>query len=137
MTQQQPIRCNTCSVRWRAVCGALSRTEIERLNAIAHHRTIPQGQAIVADLPAFYYGTAERNVRIANAILHEVADELGLEVAPLYARTRRQGGPRYALNQVAADFFHPNDRGYRVWASAFIPLLDKRVQPDGSTATDA
>lgn len=49
MTQQQPIRCNTCSVRWRAVCGALSRTEIERLNAIAHHRTIPQGQAIVAD----------------------------------------------------------------------------------------
>lgn len=49
MTQQQSIRCDTCAVRHRAVCGALSRTEIERLNAIAHHRTVPQGQAIVAD----------------------------------------------------------------------------------------
>ena len=49
MTQQQPIRCDTCAVRHRAVCGALSRTEIERLNAIAHHRTVSQGQAIVAD----------------------------------------------------------------------------------------
>ncbi|MBS0270111.1 MAG: Crp/Fnr family transcriptional regulator [Proteobacteria bacterium] len=49
MTQQQSIRCDTCAVRHRAVCGALSRTEIERLNEIAHHRTVPQGQAIVAD----------------------------------------------------------------------------------------
>jgi len=49
MTQQQSIRCDTCAVRHRAVCGALSRTEIERLNAIAHHRTVPSGQAIVAD----------------------------------------------------------------------------------------
>lgn len=49
MTQQQSIRCDTCAVRHRAVCGALSRSEIERLNAIAHHRTIPQGHAIVAD----------------------------------------------------------------------------------------
>jgi acyl-CoA thioesterase-1 len=46
------------------------------------------------------------------------------------------------VNQVAADFFHPNDRGYRVWASAFIPLidrlplLDKRAQPTESTTTD-
>ncbi|HVX35713.1 MAG TPA: Crp/Fnr family transcriptional regulator [Hyphomicrobium sp.] len=49
MTQQQPIRCDTCAVRHRAVCGALSRAEIGRLNAIAHHRTVSQGQAIIAD----------------------------------------------------------------------------------------
>jgi acyl-CoA thioesterase-1 len=92
--------------------------------------------AIVADLPAFYFGAAERNVRIANGILHRVSGELGLEVAPLYAATKHQSGLRYALNQVAADFFHPNDRGYRVWASAFIPLLDRRVPATPSTATD-
>jgi acyl-CoA thioesterase-1 len=28
---------------------------------------------------------------------------------------------------VAGDFFHPNDRGYRVWASAFLPLLDRAI----------
>lgn len=47
--QLQTIRCDTCAVRHRAVCGALSRTEIEQLNAIAHHRTVLQGQAIVAE----------------------------------------------------------------------------------------
>jgi len=92
--------------------------------------------AIVADLPAFYFGAAERNVRIANEIVRRTADELGLEAAPLYEATKRQSGLRYALNQVAADFFHPNDRGYRVWASAFIPLLDRRVPATPSTAAD-
>jgi lysophospholipase L1-like esterase len=91
---------------------------------------------IVADLPAFYFGAAEKNVRIANGIVHRVAEGLELDVAPLYAATKRQSGLRYALNQVAADFFHPNDRGYRVWASAFIPLLDRRVPAAPSTAAD-
>jgi lysophospholipase L1-like esterase len=93
-------------------------------------------QAIVADLPAFYFGPAEKKVRLANSIVHRVADELELDVAPLYATTKQQSGLRYALNQVAADFFHPNDRGYRVWASAFIPLLDRRVPATPSTAAD-
>lgn len=92
--------------------------------------------AIVADLPAFYFGAAEKKARIANEILRVIAEDLGLEVAPLYAATKQQSGLRYALNQVAADFFHPNDRGYRVWASAFIPLLDRRVPATPRTAPD-
>ncbi len=91
--------------------------------------------AIVSELPSFYVGPRERRVREANAIVHRLAALHGLEVAPLYVRTRRQGGALYALNQVAADFFHPNDRGYRVWASAFIPLLDRRFPATQSTAT--
>jgi lysophospholipase L1-like esterase len=86
---------------------------------------LPSG-AIVGDVPAFYFGAAERRVQEANSIVHRLAAQRGFEVAPIYARTRRQGSARYALNQVAADFFHPNDRGYRVWASAFLPLLDRR-----------
>lgn len=82
--------------------------------------------AIVSELPAFYLGKAERNVAIANAIVHDLAGQHGFEVAPLHSVTRRQGVTRYALNQASADFFHPNDRGYRVWASAFLPLIDAR-----------
>ena len=84
------------------------------------------GDAIVGDIPAFFYGGAEKRVQVANSIVHRLAAERGFEIASVYARTRRQGGIRYALNQVAADFFHPNDRGYSVWASAFLPLLDRR-----------
>lgn len=82
-------------------------------------------QAIVADVPCFFFGEAERRVRVANTILRKSAEEHGLPVAPLYARTKRQSAAWMAINQVAADFFHPNDRGYRVWASAFIPLIDR------------
>jgi acyl-CoA thioesterase-1 len=83
--------------------------------------------AIVSEVPAFYVGTAEKRARAANAIVHRLADARGFGVAPLHRSTHSQGGARYALNQVAADFFHPNDRGYRVWASAFLPLLDRRL----------
>jgi lysophospholipase L1-like esterase len=97
------------------------------------YAALPAG-AIVADLPSFYLGSAERKAREANAIVRRLAAERGFEVAPLHAATRRQGAARYALNQVAADFFHPNDRGYRVWASAFLPLLDRVVDETHSTA---
>lgn len=46
---EHPIRCDSCAVRHRAVCGALSRPEIERLNAIAHHKTLPPGHIILRD----------------------------------------------------------------------------------------
>ncbi|MBC7723995.1 MAG: SGNH/GDSL hydrolase family protein [Burkholderiaceae bacterium] len=86
------------------------------------------GIAIVADLPSFYFGEAERRVRTANEIVHRVAAENHLEVAPLYRITRGRTAARTALRDVAADFFHPNDRGYSVWASAFEPLVIQAVR---------
>ena len=94
--------------------------------------SLPAG-SIVAEMPSFYLGSSERNVRAANLIVHRLASEHGFEVAPLHARTRRQGAALYALNRVSVDFFHPNDRGYRVWASAFLPLVDRLV---ASTSDD-
>ncbi|MET4703644.1 SGNH/GDSL hydrolase family protein [Frigoribacterium sp. UYMn621] len=102
------------------------------------YASLPAG-AIVAEVPSFYLGAAERNVKVANTIVHRLAEEHGFEVAPLYAKTRGQGAALYALNRVAADFFHPNDRGYRVWASAFLPLIDRAVPSttgDGTASGD-
>lgn len=79
--------------------------------------------AIVADLPSFYFGEWERRVNVANEMVRSTAAELGLAVAPLHRVTRVRTAARTALRDVAADFFHPNDRGYAVWASAFEPLL--------------
>jgi acyl-CoA thioesterase-1 len=83
--------------------------------------------AIVAEVPSFYLGTKERQAREANVILRRIAAEHALYVAPLHAATRRVGAPWYVLRQVASDFFHPNDRGYRVWASAFFTQVDRRL----------
>ncbi|MEY9851888.1 acyl-CoA thioesterase-1 [Leifsonia sp. EB41] len=78
--------------------------------------------AIVADLPYFYLPHNERKVAVANGILREAAAERGLTVVPLHEAMRREGW-RGALHHFADDWFHPNDHGYRVWASAFLPAV--------------
>lgn len=80
------------------------------------------GHAVVADLPCFHFPHNERKVAVANQLLREVAAEHGLTVVPLHAITKRQGF-RSVATQFANDLFHPNDRGYRIWADAFLPAL--------------
>jgi acyl-CoA thioesterase-1 len=82
--------------------------------------------AIVGDLPAMWIPDREKKLVEANAIVHRIAGEFGLTVAPLYETTRRQGFFRTYRNS-AGDLFHPNDRGYRVWASAFEPAIAARL----------
>lgn len=83
--------------------------------------------AIVADLPTFYFLPAEKVVRGANLILRRVAAKHGLRTVPLHDAMKRQG-MWGVITQFAGDLFHPNDRGYRVWASAFLPAVDDRIR---------
>lgn len=84
------------------------------------------GHAIVADLPSFYFPPAQAKVRTANRLLRAAAAERGLQVVPLFARTNRQGLWGVST-QFAGDLFHPNDRGYRIWAAAFGPAVEERL----------
>lgn len=43
------ISCESCAVRHRAVCAALTKDDIARLNAIAHFKTFPPGQLVLSD----------------------------------------------------------------------------------------
>jgi acyl-CoA thioesterase-1 len=92
--------------------------------------------ALVADLPCFHFPHNERKVAEANRIVRAVAAEHGLTVVPLHATTKREG-LRSIATQFANDMFHPNDRGYQVWAEAFLPALGadlrRRVPPAAPT----
>lgn len=94
-------------------------------NIRAIYGAVPS-HAVVAELPCMFSPDRERKVAVANEIIHRVADELGLTVAPLHAITKRVGIRRTFFNTYG-DLFHPNDRGYEVWASAFEPAVDARV----------
>jgi acyl-CoA thioesterase-1 len=83
--------------------------------------------ALVAELPSFYTSPHQPLVREANAILHELADARDLAVVPLHGATNRLGVAALATHH-AADLFHPNDRGYRVWAKAFLGPATARVE---------
>ena len=92
--------------------------------------------SIVAELPYFYLPGNERRVAAANEIVRRLCGERGLTVAPLHATTKRPG-ILGALTLFAGDRFHPNDRGYELWASAFAPLVDQRVDQVLSARADA
>ena len=87
---------------------------------------LPPG-TIVGELPDFSVVPVRRRVREANRIIHEVAGGHGFPVAPLTATTS-VGGLVAALLGAAGDLFHPNDRGHRRWAAAFLPLVRQAVR---------
>jgi len=96
----------------RAYDSATFAAEAERLAA-----ALPAG-AYVADAPYFMHGRWERDADQAAALLRASAVEQGLRPVPLHDELRAQGW-QAMLTQFAADWFHPNDRGHRVWADAF------------------
>lgn len=83
--------------------------------------------ALVADLPCFHLPRNERMVAVANRIIRQVAAEHRLTVVPLHAATKRLG-LRSVATHVAGDLFHPNNRGYRAWADAFLPALSAHLE---------
>jgi acyl-CoA thioesterase I len=88
--------------------------------------------ALIAELPSFYVSPHQPRVREANAILHQLADERDLAVIPLHGATNRLGIAAIATHH-AKDLFHPNDRGYRVWAKAFLGPATARLEEINST----
>ena len=90
--------------------------EVDRLTA-----SLPAG-AYVADAPYFMHGRWERDAQQAADMLTARAVERGLRPVPLHEALRDQG-PQAMLTQFAADWFHPNDRGHRVWADAFWAVI--------------
>lgn len=91
---------------------------------------LPAG-SIVAEVPSFSPIPLGRRVAEVNRIILEVAAAHALAVAPLNAETRR-GGPVVAIRNAAGDLFHPNDRGHRVWAEAFLPAVRARLAAEGA-----
>lgn len=78
---------------------------------------LPAG-TVIADAPYLMHGHWERDAAGAADVLTRFARGRDLTVVPLHDALRRQGWSAMAT-QFAADFFHPNDRGHRVWAEAF------------------
>lgn len=78
---------------------------------------LPPG-TFVADVPYFMHGRWETDSAEAAGTIRRVAADAGLVVVPLNERLRDQG-LRGMLTQTSGDLFHPNDRGYEIWAGAF------------------
>lgn len=112
---------------------AIGANDIAQWNPVAFHANMSAifdvlpSHTIVAELPCFHLPWNERLVREANRMVHLIAESRGLQVVPLHEATR-QRGVYGVLTEFAQDAFHPNDRGYEVWADAFWPFVRDRVE---------
>lgn len=82
---------------------------------------LPAG-SYVADVPYFMHGRWESDADEAARTLTEDARDNGLRVVPLHDALRDEGWDAM-FTQFSADWFHPNDRGHRVWADAFWEVI--------------
>ena len=75
-------------------------------------------ETFIADVPSFTRGRCEGHAQQAADAVQRSAKRHGLPVVVLHLALRREGWPAM-LTKFAADWFGPNDRGYRVWADTF------------------
>jgi acyl-CoA thioesterase-1 len=97
--------------------------DVERFPALVCDLTagLPVG-AYVADVPYFMHGHWERRAAETGRLLAGCAEENGLRVVRLHDAEQARGSVAM-LTDFAADWFHPNDRGHRIWADAFWARL--------------
>lgn len=112
---------------------AIGANDIAEWNPVAFHRNLNTildvlpPKTIVSELPCFHLPWNDRKVIEANGMVHAIAEARGLAVVPLYEATRRRGLTGI-FTEFAEDAFHPNDRGYEIWADTFWPLVQNRVE---------
>ena len=110
----------------------IGSNDIAAWDPVAFHRNISRifdplpRHTIVGELPCFHLPRNDRKVAEANAILHTIAADRGLRVVPLHDATEARG-LLGVLTEFAQDAFHPNDRGYEIWADTFWPAVRERV----------
>ncbi len=76
-------RCDTCAVRHRSVCSALTRPEIERLNGMAHSKLLPPGQIILRDneRPGYFANIISGVVKLTKSLGDGRQQIVGLQFA--------------------------------------------------------
>lgn len=89
-------------------------------------QALPPGKSIVADIP--YFGKRpqlNRNAQDANHTIRQLAQKYNIPTVGLYDTLATRQSPLI----YAADFYHPNDRGYVIWYQAFWPHVQAIVSP--------
>lgn len=93
------LTCDSCAVRHRAVCGALSDKEIASLNAIARTKRFPAGRVILRDHeePEYFANVVEGVVKLTKTLADGRQQIVGLQFASDFlGRPFRMRSPYFA-----------------------------------------
>lgn len=93
------FRCHTCAIRHRAVCGALSDTEISAVNAISRRRMVKAGESILNadDAVDFFANIVSGAVKLTKMLGDGRQQIVGLQFAPDFlGRAYKERSPYFA-----------------------------------------
>ena len=103
---------------------AIGGNDIRQFNEVQFQKNmehildrLPEG-SYVADAPYFMHGEWKKRAIIMRDVTKKITQEKGMYRVSLYERMKQQGW-RSMFNAYAADWFHPNDRGYDDWFEVF------------------
>ena len=121
--------CDTCAVRHRAVCGALSDEEIMRLNAIARFKRYSPGQVILRDNeePDYFANVVAGVVKLTKSLADGRQQIVGLQFASDFlGRLFRARNPCFAeaASEVTLCTF---ERGRFERLAAELPGIERRL----------
>jgi lysophospholipase L1-like esterase len=102
----------------------------ERIESIC--AALPAG-SVLGDIPCYGRRPWEARVERLNPLIHDAAARHRLVLARVHEATSELW-PLRILRHVAEDLFHPNERGYRVWAGAVARAVDTTAAVAGSAA---
>lgn len=83
-------------------------------------KLLPSRISYIAQLPSVYDYRKDFIIQNINSELSTEANQSGINVVPLYRATRKES---YGFSYYDWDFKHPNDKGYEVWAEAFLNVI--------------
>lgn len=75
------LKCDTCAIRHRALCGSLSREELGLLNSIARFRDVPAGESIHRDseAPTYFANVVTGVVKLTKSLADGRQQIVGLQ----------------------------------------------------------
>lgn len=113
------------------VTVAIGSNDIRSYNQEDFYKTIDTilaklpTQTLVADIPYFGGGrvhTGENNALAASSVIYDLTKKYNLTFVPLHEATKQS----HTIRHFAADFFHPNDRAYKVWSNVFWQTMQSK-----------
>jgi acyl-CoA thioesterase-1 len=81
---------------------------------------------VVANIP-YFGGRLRHNAKAieASKIINQAAQKKSLKMVDLQKETRQ----KQSVFNYAADYFHPSNRGYRIWYDAFWQTIERIITP--------
>lgn len=121
------IQCDSCAIRHKAICAALSEGELHELNRLARRRLVPAGQTIAGDDDVIFANIVSGVVKLTRTLADGRQQIVGLQFPPDFlGRIYTDNTPYFAEAATDVELCSFPRAGFEVLLKRF-PDLEHRL----------